>query len=1261
MSYIKNLTTLRRKLAGDQLSLLVGSGFSKNVSPLFLTWDELLHDLVCELYKDEIGVAFDQHCLHTPRYRRLLRQEFVRDKAKAILRAEGYLQVVSKFISIKGYAESIAGYIEERTPQIIKKHDELYLLSRGATKMLPREQLALHLEIINLPWNNIYTTNYDELLDVCIDPDIIPELQHKIMMVERELDDVDKEIILVRKALEALKNDEGAENSAAAILVDAHTRENPKRNVSQERFDLGHRLQELGTRKEEKEKQVRDLERSVNESYRVVTHAADLKLKRNRNIVKLHGSLRTKAQKESHYFEFDGDFKTQYIIAAEHYNDYPVKHEAFTQLMRLSLLQESFCLIGFSGVDPNFLAWIGWVRDILQKQAAKPEGQREYKIYLIDVNNTPDTVDKRLFYENHSIIRIPIREPEILKFIAPPGTDTDSVDPRAAIGYFLAYLSGDYDIRPIVPLKDLSAEQDRRRAWTDLHFKDSSFGFEIASIKKTVSKLEKLRGKVLLPDINHAYSRNQHEVLRYARSKWPSEPEDTPEIEQLSRLVLYALQDYFVPIREVLPQEVIDALLRQPATAPGTKQLLYRYDALTGIAVLHDGPEYEQVLYLAYTLQFDKLRSALDAWQPQGRQVLQKAGFMAVFDLGAASALLTEELENGDRINGEERLYAYEMLSHFKLTRNWHRDKKLDRITEAYEQSGFRPLRANYKYLQSEIVPKDEKITPYGKGRFSTGSSVHFITFTAQEMSSQYLGLLAELGNQMALRGVYLQSPKDFYPVFKLSFERYPFPCLYHCIQHQDTDFLKRIGQDYAASEILREQRPRLCQTLFAALKTAPVYLHDHIRYVLSELLIAVKPAFWENSFLDLWKALVLSGEAFKERDRAENAFFTTAIKHLRNRDSFVVIIRDCLEHILSGKSKIPIDYLFYLNSNAFYKHLRNKKQVGQQLHELIEVLIDELTAKVDSHLFALGNLYRLLTPEQHSKISAALQLVDYSTVRNVRVWRIILHFVKPERNLMKRIRQALLSHYALWYTGIEGTTISGGIESIDVSALTKGPENAKGITWTAGDLDLLYKKIKDSLRLIKNVGDRPLVFNSFANVLEDMIAFMRLHRHKLGGKADYAEVMQLASALFDEQREYKSLTEGLLSADSSAVIWALSEVSRALQAGQFDPQHIIIIINKALLQQQPGLEASLNYLAHWGSNTMLQKQFELFAPWYILLLEKYLDKMPDNVDVPYVQERLVMMALQLQKWGTEHAVVEEWLLKAKLSDFNNVQQLLMR
>jgi hypothetical protein len=78
------------------------------------------------------------------------------------------------------------------------------------------------------------------------------------------------------------------------------------------------------------------------------------KILARRRIVKLHGSF------PSH---------RPFIFTEENYRRYPQEFAPFVNLVRQSLLENVFCLIGFSGDDPNFLQWIGWVRDVLDEHA----------------------------------------------------------------------------------------------------------------------------------------------------------------------------------------------------------------------------------------------------------------------------------------------------------------------------------------------------------------------------------------------------------------------------------------------------------------------------------------------------------------------------------------------------------------------------------------------------------------------------------------------------------------------------------------------------------------------------------------------------------------------------------------------------------------------------------------------------------------------------------------------------------------------------
>ena len=95
-------------------------------------------------------------------------------------------------------------------------------------------------------------------------------------------------------------------------------------------------------------------------SYQQVTKAAELTTAFAPRIVKLHGSLPS---------------QSPFIITEDDYRTYPIKFAPFVNSVQQSLIENAIVLLGFSGDDPNFLAWTGWIRDHL--------GENHAPIYLV--------------------------------------------------------------------------------------------------------------------------------------------------------------------------------------------------------------------------------------------------------------------------------------------------------------------------------------------------------------------------------------------------------------------------------------------------------------------------------------------------------------------------------------------------------------------------------------------------------------------------------------------------------------------------------------------------------------------------------------------------------------------------------------------------------------------------------------------------------------------------------------------------------------
>lgn len=128
------------------------------------------------------------------------------------------------------------------------------------------------------------------------------------------------------------------------------------------------------------------LERSAdlvtNRRYNIVVSQEDLINSGNApRIVKLHGSL------PSH---------RPFIITEEDYRTYPVKFAAMVNTVQQSLLENVFCMLGFSCEDPNFTNWIGWIHDHLGKSSSQ-------KIYMVTVLHVPEA-KQRLYFERNIIL-----------------------------------------------------------------------------------------------------------------------------------------------------------------------------------------------------------------------------------------------------------------------------------------------------------------------------------------------------------------------------------------------------------------------------------------------------------------------------------------------------------------------------------------------------------------------------------------------------------------------------------------------------------------------------------------------------------------------------------------------------------------------------------------------------------------------------------------------------------------------------------------
>lgn len=1261
MKYEKHLKVLRNTLARGNMSALVGAGFSKNVDMSFPTWDELLHDLTYEMYRDEIEQAYRQHVRGSTK-RSVAQNSFVKQKCRDILARIGYLEVVSEFIRRKGYPESIVAYIEERTPTISPSKEGFIMRIGDKEIAVSSNQLSLHRKLIELPWNNIYTTNYDQLLDCCVDEAQSDRLRSEIELLEDEnlrwyqvRDDAISELSL----LPDYDLDRGYIYTKRP--VDQTIFRDEEEVHKNERKRAGHevvkRLAEDQLR--ENEQAIKQKEIALLSRYHIVREASDLRLKRTKNIIKLHGSLRNVEQRAQFKFKFDGDPHKQYVIAKEDYDTYRDKHEAFTQLMRISLLQESFCLIGFSGVDPNFKAWINWVKDILHKAAIKRNKHDQYKIYLIDVGSGDLTADQELFYENHSIARIPLLDPKVQEFLHRElGEGLRITDIRTALNGFFAFLTNNGDVQPDVFQLDLSDETRIKKLWRDIKIEDIEREPDVVSMQEGLADLEALDGKIWIANPNHGNSFSQFMLLNYVNhGKWLLFFTEQDKEHILKRLVILALKEYNVPIRNMLGDDVRDTLTSVPELAHKLQPLISRNASLD---VENDQPfsPYDRILQFAYSFQFTELRTHLDSWKPLGREKLQKAGFMAFFDSKKTSSILKDDLELEVGFSDEEKLYGYELLSFLISSYKRPVDKRISRIIRNYEKAGFQPFHEKLKYLEDQVSKNTETLAPFGEGRYSINRTIFLNQHSKQESSVRYLMMLAESGFQLKLNNTFWRPVDKWYSIHAEGFEYYPYAFLFYSLQFGDEKFLKRIGQDYAFNTKIQKVLPNITLSLLKAYPHSPSNYGKNMLLFLSRVIIAVEPDNWQVQCLKIWKQQLKEKLVFNDPRRyAHLNFFVNAIQLVTEKKILLQIAKDCLIQIQTGDSTQAISYLYYLNRNVHYKNL-NANSLGSELSRIINSVIGLITKENDSVIFALGNIYGLLRVSQKSRIVRALRNFDFGGVENPRSWHIYWFFSHGDSVLQERIKLAILSTPSIWHTGIKGDSKSVDWDNlIELSHLTYSIANPTGVIWNKEEIDSLYSALKKELHDVKLWTEQREFKFDFTGVLHEMLWFVQTFEMELVDQPDIIQTFEDVTRLYQSDRNYSQLEQGLVSEDHSTVVLALGELAWMVYNNQEHNEPLCIVFYKVLLRSDPALEAAIGYLASWSKILLGQKPNTFFCKLYIDVLIRYRNQPLRNVDQAFIVENLVTIAYHLHLNGFDNDDVKWWLEQGRISVYNNVKQ----
>ena len=937
-------------------------------------------------------------------------------------------------------------------------------------------------------------------------------------------------------------------------------------------------------------------------------------------IVKLHGDLYH--PDESWSLQFDGDKTHKYIIAKEDYKTYPQKHKGFNEIMHTSLLEGVFCLIGFSGEDPNFNEWIEWLRDELTKDDAS--GKKSYKVFLITPDSQLPEHGKELYFENHRVCFIPLKHPDVLKEL-----NSTATEKRDILVDFFRYL---YDEPLLSSAAGSDSEELQKKYSYPTLWRKLDSDLSDVPADKQLAEHEQIAAQIIALKPQNRIVRTtyyQEEFLeKQAQKKNISKTDAT--------LSLIALRETGVPFSHI--PNLADVVGR--SVAAGKRkffQELWERSELLSAKTLADMPglttHHQRVLKALFSLNFKDAKWELKQWRPSGADVLKKALYQSFFDPAKAKKQIEGFIKKSSL--DADKFFATRLLN--ILENNFLSVHSTSEFTE----KGVSDYLKLFDSIVRDLTNKKEEIKPYGIGK----SKVIYLDGGPGDVdypkAMAILNFLIEAPLPISYRNFYtIRNSADWYKVHREIFEKHPFAALYYGLQCTDKNVKTRIGQDYAYSNKLASTcLPEILVNLLSAYlsEETPFFLKSSILRISKEILIAVNPSHWEALFMRIWREKVISNISGLNDLRFPELelFVFQGLDCMQSVENRQTIIADILEHSEEDGS-FAINVLYHLD------------KIGIDRSASMADIIDSFVSGIKKpwQIVVAGNLHDFLSEENkktvREKISALLETESFDDIE----FGSSTNFVLPEDSeLQQKLIHSIYSSPLLWHSGAhsDGHYSSGDNAFLALSSY-------KHIRLSPDDIVAFYGKLKDSLSQIASsrVFSSPFYHMiSLEDSTLEMLIFLERYKDCLGKQADYVEVREQVAKIYQRAVDFHAVEDGLLSVYSEELENALAFMyknRRALEHSRFLTL-LNLILTRIMMFNSDGLDICLRYMRYFVADGAVSSLDKATHAAIIMMLDKTTPERltQSNINLAHAANNLTVIANKMEEWGYESSGIAFW------------------
>lgn len=1208
-----DIKVLKDNLAKDMLSFIIGSGFSKNLYKDFPTWANLLEGIVYKLHGPEIKQSYHSYAQGKVCYKRFRQQ-----KIAEIISREGYLKIASDYIKKCGYHEGIDIYIEKNIPYLVRT-EKGFDLYRDKHCIATDETLdkRVHNALFSLKVKDIFTFNYDNLLEIFANADNDSELGKKEDEIRIRRNEFE---YLVSQYHEINNADEKyieTVSSDCSDQTDSHSNEDNRLQFCKAKLQsyvadipCDKIEQAINDKRNDFESQLNKIANERNNCYHKVNNSWDISISLGRrNIYKLHGDLRIES---SQPYGFDYDLEHQYIISQEDYNTYADRHEAFVNLMKISLLQGVMCIVGFSCDDPNFLAWMSWVKSVLQKKEAHDSVNKH--VFFIDAQETKLSPDKEQLFKNNHIQYISLEN---------------------------LYHAGNATENLLCFFDDLKSD------FSD--YDDLLFRTYKTSDKYAISKLWKNRTRFYLPALNNfANNEYRRQVLcRYRKANKYTQTEWQAFVIALTgeRLFVQNIIEYDIDKDEITDQSTCEALELLELRGQIVENKPVKIAPTRG-----DAFYFELVLQMLFAFEYDKAFDLLQQWHTNGLWQTRRLSLISMYNQPDRQEVDRALFGNVGDISIQEYIYTLNILP---LIRGEYTQKNggvtpygdvgdiikdlLKRYPELHE------LHDDIELFEKVLLQDDlDPTKAYDSNQWTIS-----LGKTDQKWlrATQLLHTFIDLGLPMHNHTHSFINVKVWYAAFRRLFEDFPYPSLYYSLQYgTDKQLMRRIAQDYAYSPKIYPYLPDMLTKLLKAYQCEriPQNVSVGVLVICDFWLQCVDNNIWENPFRDIVKRCdFLSTDINRSTLDPIYHFIETGLKHSKDYELKQKVCLTCLGKLAN------IDGVDNLLVIAACQHLVT---ITSDIRSHIDKLLDtDLNA---THIFVLENLKRFMNRCQKNKLRDKITSYDYTTTHNIVMFELASRYISRENSdFSSRLKSAIIANPRLWDTGINGKAITGG-KYIRLSRMQNS------IRWEEEEISTLYKKMIASIRNIESQkgGDffYDILDQNWRLLLLEMIAFLSAHKKILYKQSDYDQIRETVLRLYRAKSGYKTAVEALTSADSTIVSHVIEEMVYDIQMGKISKNRseYTIIANRILMRKPEGLKSCFVHYAWCLEKYRKKFPKAMFGPitWQIMEeYRKYFDK--DNaiawdINAPkdIIESSLLQLYKTCKKWGYNEYFWNEYI-----------------